>query len=55
MALEPSDLTTISDFFRGCRKVKNFIKDKEGYAKTLSAYGENKRVYTRIFCKHKKC
>ncbi|GAA0127362.1 endonuclease MutS2 [Clostridium sp. CTA-19] len=40
-ALEPSDLTTISDFLRGCRKVKIFIKDKEGYAPTLSAYGDN--------------
>lgn len=40
-ALEASELTTISDFLRGCRKVKAFIKDKEGYAETLSAYGEN--------------
>lgn len=39
--LEASELTTINDFLRGCRKVKEFIKDKEGYAKTLSAYGEN--------------
>ncbi len=40
-ALEASELTTISDFLRGCRKVKAFIKDKEGYAETLSGYGEN--------------
>lgn len=39
--LEPSELVTIGDFLRGCRKIKNFIKDKEGYAETLSAYGEN--------------
>lgn len=39
--LEPSELVTVGDFLRGCRKIKNFIKDKEGYAKTLSAYGEN--------------
>ncbi|WP_315074350.1 endonuclease MutS2 [uncultured Clostridium sp.] len=39
--LEASELTTISDFLRGCRKVKAFIKDKEGYAETLSGYGEN--------------
>ena len=39
--LEPSELTTINDFLRGCRKIKLFIKDKEGYAKTLSLYGEN--------------
>lgn len=39
--LEPSDLTMVSDFLRGCRKVKMFLKDKEGYAPTLCSYGEN--------------
>ena len=39
--LEPSELTNVYDFLRGCRKIKAFIKDKEGYAETLSAYGEN--------------
>jgi DNA mismatch repair protein MutS2 len=39
--LEPSELTTIDNFLRGCRKVKIFIKDKQGYAPTLSAYGES--------------
>ncbi|EJE7233921.1 endonuclease MutS2 [Clostridium sporogenes] len=40
-SLEPTDLTMMSNFLRGCRKVKLFIKDKEGYAPTLSSYGEN--------------
>ncbi|WP_434296760.1 endonuclease MutS2 [Clostridium sporogenes] len=40
-SLEPTDLTMMSNFLRGCRKVKLFIKDKKGYAPTLSAYGEN--------------
>ena len=40
-ALEVSDLITISNFLRGCGKVKLFIKDKEGYAPTLCAYGES--------------
>lgn len=39
--LEASELTTIEDFLRGCRKVKTFVKDKEGYAETLSSYGDN--------------
>ncbi|WP_270567633.1 endonuclease MutS2 [Clostridium beijerinckii] len=39
--LEPSEVITVGDFLRGCRKVKAFVKDKEGYAETLSAYGEN--------------
>jgi DNA mismatch repair protein MutS2 len=40
-SLYPEDLIMISDFLRGCRKVKLFIKDKEGYAPTLSSYGES--------------
>ena len=39
--LEASELTTVEDFLRGCRKVKVFVKDKDGYAETLSSYGEN--------------
>ncbi|MGN0143729.1 MAG: endonuclease MutS2, partial [Clostridium sp.] len=39
--LEPAELTNVCDFLRGCRKIKMFIKDKEGYAETLSSYGEN--------------
>lgn len=41
LSLEPGELNMMSDFLRGCRKVKTFIKDKEGYAPTLSSYGEN--------------
>ncbi|MDV4149588.1 endonuclease MutS2 [Clostridium sp. AL.422] len=40
-SLDPEDLTMISDFLRGCRKVKLFVKDKEGYAPTLCSYGDN--------------
>ena len=39
--LEPEELYSISNFLRGSRKVKNFIKDKEGYAETLCQYGNN--------------
>ena len=41
VSLDASDLTMMSNFLRGCSKVKLFIKDKEGYAPTLSSYGEN--------------
>ncbi|ENK1243744.1 endonuclease MutS2 [Clostridium botulinum] len=41
VSLETTDLIMMSNFLRGCRKVKLFIKDKEGYAPTLTAYGEN--------------
>lgn len=40
-SLEAADLTMMSNFLSGCRKVKLFIKDKDGHAPTLSAYGEN--------------
>lgn len=40
-SLDPEDLTMMSDFLRGCRKVKLFVKDKEGYAPTLCSYGES--------------
>lgn len=39
--LEPNDLTMISDFLRGSRKIKRFIENKEDYAPTLKAYGDN--------------
>lgn len=39
--LEPEELYSISNFLRGSRKVKNFIKHKEGYAETLCQYGNN--------------
>lgn len=40
-SLDPEDLTMVSDFLRGCRKVKLFVKDKEGYAPTLCSYADN--------------
>lgn len=39
--LEPSELQTVGDFLRGCKKIKLFLKDKDGYAKTLTAYSDN--------------
>lgn len=40
-SLEPADLTMMSNFLRGCRKVKSFMKDKEYYAPNLNCYSEN--------------
>ena len=39
--LEPEELTKIGNFFRGCRKIKDFMKGKEFYAPTLSSYGNS--------------
>lgn len=44
----PGELIAITDFLRGCRKVKRFMKDKEDYAKTLGAYGDSIFEYMNI-------
>ncbi len=36
--LDPDELTRVSDFLRGCRVVKKFMKQQEFYAPTLSEY-----------------
>ncbi|RMC99490.1 endonuclease MutS2 [Clostridium autoethanogenum] len=48
MVLEPENLTTLCNFLRGCRKIKNFMKDKEFYAPTLSSYGNSITEFTFI-------
>lgn len=41
LVLEPGELLSISDFLRGCRKIKEFMKSKDGYAPTLSSYADS--------------
>lgn len=41
VSLDPEDLGMMENFLRGCRKLKLFMKDKEGYAPTLSSYSLN--------------
>jgi len=36
--LSPEALRNVSDFLRGCRKIKFYMKDKEFYAPTLMSY-----------------
>lgn len=36
--LEPDELLSVSDFLRGCRKIKKFMLDKEFFAPVLSSY-----------------
>lgn len=38
--LRPEELVIISDFLRGCRKIKEFMVEKEEYAPTLSRYSD---------------
>ncbi len=36
--LDPSDLISVADFLRGCRKIKKFMLDKEFFAPVLASY-----------------
>lgn len=40
-SLAPEDLSMMENFLRGSRKLKLFMKGKEGYAPTLSSYSLN--------------
>ena len=41
IVLDPENLTNVASFLRGCSKIKNYMKDKEFYAKTLYSYSLN--------------
>ena len=41
MILDPLELIKVEDFLRGCKKIKNFMIDKEFYAPNLSSYALN--------------
>lgn len=41
MILEPTDLLAISDFLRGCRKMKSFMTEQTFFAPTLASYAES--------------
>ena len=55
LSLEAGDLTQISDFLRGCRKVKNFFENKENYAENLSSYALNISDFSSIEEKINRC
>lgn len=48
MILEPTDLVAVSDFLRGCRKIKKFMVDKASFAPVLSSYANHMSVFTTI-------
>ena len=48
MVADPGELITICDFLRGSRKIKEFMKDKSFYAKTLSSYADSIYEYRGI-------
>ncbi|TYR81488.1 endonuclease MutS2 [Priestia megaterium] len=48
MMLDSSELVGISDFLRGCRKIKRFMADKEFFAPVLSSYAYSMTELTGI-------
>lgn len=46
--LEPEQLLHIANFLRGCRKLKNFMREKEFFAPTLSSYAHSIEELTTI-------
>lgn len=46
--LNPEQLSNVSDFLRGCRKIKVYMKDKEFYAPTLMSYSYSIRELENV-------
>ncbi|GGE63619.1 endonuclease MutS2 [Priestia taiwanensis] len=46
--LDPSDLLEISDFLRGCRKIKTYMLDKVFFAPTLSSYAHSMTEFLSV-------
>ncbi|MTH54209.1 endonuclease MutS2 [Bacillus mangrovi] len=43
--LSPDELISLSDFLRGCRKLKKFMLDREFFAPVLSSYAQSMSEY----------
>ncbi|WP_144501549.1 endonuclease MutS2 [Bacillus thuringiensis] len=48
MILDPEELGSVSDFLRGCRKIKKFMLDKEFFAPVLASYANSMTEYKSI-------
>ncbi len=46
--LDPSELVSISDFLRGCRKIKKFMLEKEFFAPVLASYAKSMAEFKSI-------
>lgn len=46
--LSPEQLSNVSDFLRGCRKIKFYMKDKEFYAPTLMSFSYSIRELENV-------
>ncbi|MCC2446158.1 endonuclease MutS2 [Bacillus cereus] len=48
MILDPEELVSVSDFLRGCRKIKKFMLDKDFFAPVLASYANSMTEYKSI-------
>ncbi|MBY7121449.1 endonuclease MutS2 [Bacillus sp. 16GRE42] len=48
MILDPEELVSVSDFLRGCRKIKKFMLDKEFFAPVLASYANSMTEFKSI-------
>ncbi|MFJ8086604.1 endonuclease MutS2 [Lysinibacillus sp. NPDC095746] len=46
--LDPSELVSISDFLRGCRKIKKFMLEKEFFAPVLASYANSMAEFKSV-------
>ncbi|MEY2303702.1 endonuclease MutS2 [Bacillus tropicus] len=48
MILDPEELVSVSDFLRGCRKIKKFMLDKKFFAPVLASYANSMTEFKSI-------
>lgn len=48
LILDPSDLVSISDFLRGCRKIKKFMLEKVFFAPVLASYANSMTEFKKV-------
>jgi len=48
MILDPSDLISVSDFLRGCRRIKKFMQDNVFFAPILASYANSMSEFKSI-------
>jgi len=48
MILDPSDLISVSDFLRGCRRIKKFMQDNVFFAPILASYANSMSEFMSI-------
>lgn len=46
--LDPNELVSISDFLRGCRKIKKFMLEKEFFAPVLASYANSMSEFKSV-------